>query len=315
MFSQSRLTFINVVFAFSLAACGGGGGGGGGSVTGPSYSGTTAAVVMDVSNAEAVETTASIAAGDIINSQGASAPFGVEINPQRVPDSQITNLTAEIVHSAIAQSPAATMLVGATITSDQLNAEVGASTFCGGSITYPDNVNTGGSTLDITMTFNNLCFVGDGSFPQVTMNGTVRLIETQTEFTVIFSNLTMSISGGETFTLNATSTCDFVGNCTVDFVGTDGNTYRVGSLSVFGDNTSGYNYSATFYHPDYGSVSVTTTTPLTFNCTSAARPDAGELAFVGDGGTSGRIVFTGCSTYTFCVNDGMGEVCDTTGTW
>jgi len=252
MSGHSKSAVFCIVFSLGLAGCGGGGGGGGGggSVTGPSYSGTTTAVVMDATNAQAVESDASKVAGDIINSQGASAAFGVVIEGggSGVPSQEVTHLTAEIVHRVLEQSQGSNLLVGATLSYVDLNNQVGPGTFCGGSITYPDSVDTNSSTLDITMTFNDLCFVGDGSYPQVTMNGTVRLIETDTYFTVIFSNLTMTM-GSETFTLNASTTCDLAANCTVDFVGSDGNTYRVGGMSISGDNSAGYNYSATFYHP------------------------------------------------------------------
>lgn len=314
MFGQSKLKVICIVTAFGLSACGGGGGGGGGSsVTGPSYSGTTTAVVLDSTNAQTVESDASTVAGDIINSQGASAPFGAVVQKTDVPTTDQTNLVVSIVHKAMEQSQGSILPAGATLTYVDLNNQLGSNEFCGGSITYPDNIDPNSPTLDITMTFNNLCFDGGGTYPQVTMNGTVRLIETDTYYTVIFSNVTMTM-GADTFTLNASTTCDSFGDCTVDFVGSDGNTYRVGSMSVSGDNSTGYYYSATFYHPDFGSVSVTTTTPITFNCAPAVQPDSGELAFVGDGGTSGRIVFAGCTDYTYCVDEGMGEACNS-GTW
>ena len=124
----------------------------------------------------------------------------------------------------------------------------------------------------------------------------------------------MSIDGA-VYTINASVACDSTGSsCAVDFVGSDGKTYRIVDLNVGGNDTSGYSVSGTFYHPDYGSVSMTTTTPITYGCAPLPQPDTGEMSFVGQGATSGRIIFQGCSTYSYCYDEGDGEVCNL-GTW
>lgn len=323
MFKHSKLAAMYVALMFTLTACGGGGGGGSNGVTGPSYSGSTSPATVDSSNAETLGKAAADAAAQTVGSEAAtgSSLFSVVVDSNTsIPSVETTTLTLEIIHNALGEVQAASSaqeqntVAGATITAADLNVEIGTNEFCGGSITVPDDVNTNGPTLDITMTFNNLCY-DNGVDPQVTMNGTVRLIETDTTATVIFSNLTMSVEGGDTYTFNASTTCDAFGsNCTVDFEGSDGTTYRTGNMSVSGSDVSGYSVSGTFYHPTYGSVTLSTTTPMSFNCTGP-QPDTGELAFSGDGGTSGSILFQGCSGYTFCYSDGVSpEVCDV-GTW
>lgn len=324
MFTHNKLKATLVALTLSLSACGGGGGGGGStSVTGPTYTGSTDPAAISSANAEPVGKAATDAVAQTTGAESAtgSSPFGITIESSNsVPTAEITRLTTDIARQALveiqstSQTETQSTVTGITITASQLNTELSSNDFCGGSVTVPDNINVNGSTLDLTMTFNNLCF-NDGINPQVTMNGTMRIIDTGTSETVIFSNLTVNIAGGETYTLNASSTCDSNGlNCTVDFEGTDGTTYRTGNLTV-DENISGVNVSGTFYHPDHGSVTLSTTTRITFNCAPDPQPDTGELAFSGDSGTSGRIIFQGCSNYTVCYNEGSGETCNAQAAW
>lgn len=318
MLDKIRLAACYMILSFGLAACGGGGGGGSTSVTGPSYSGSTTPATVGDSNAEPIGKAAADAASQTVNSEAAtgSSLFAFVVDTDNnIPTADTTRLTVEIARKALAeiQTSVPNSVAGMVITSDQLNSEMMTSEFCGGSITVPDNTNFSGNTLDMTMTFNNLCY-DDGVNPSVVMNGTVRLIETDTSVTVIFSNLSLSVGGGPAYTINASSTCDFGGfNCTVDFEGSDGTTYRMGDLSV-NETMSGFDVSGTFYHPDYGSVTLSTTTSMTFNCDPSPQPDTGVLAFIGDGGTSGRIIFQGCADYTYCYTAGGPEVCSA-GTW
>lgn len=317
-----RLATIGVALTLGLTACGGGGGGGSNGVTGPSYSGNTDPVAIDSSNAEPIGKSAADAASQAVGAEPATASglFAVELEGTTLPTNETTNLTIMIARKAVQEiqssdsQQSSSSVVGATITAAQLNQEMQTSEFCGGSITVPDNVDTSGSTLDITMTFNNLCY-DDGVNPQVTMNGTIRLIDSQTSSTVIFSNLTMSIAGGESITLNASSTCDSMGACSVDFEGSDGTTYRVANMNVSGDSVSGYLVDGTFYHPDFGSVEISTdlSNRLFFNCTGP-QPSQGIIDFMGTGGTMGTIQFLDCDTYNYCYDTGSGPVC-ADGTW
>lgn len=324
MLRINKVAAVFVALTLGLTACGGGGGGGGGSVSGPTYTGNTDPVALDSTNAEPIGKSAADAAGKAVGAEPAtgSSIFAIETESGvSVPTEETTNLTLLIARKALEEIEAAgsgqssNSVVGATITADQLNQDMQTNEFCGGSITVPDNTNVQGETLDITMTFNNLCY-DDGVNPQVTMNGTIRLIDNGTSSTVIFSNLTMTVEGGESYTLNASSTCDSMGECEVDFEGSDGTTYRMGNMSVSGDDSSGYLVSGTFYHPDYGSVEMSTdvSNRLYFNCPSAPQPSSGILNFVGDGGTQGSIEFVDCNSYNYCYDSGLGPVCNG-GTW
>jgi len=320
MLRRSKLMALCIILTLSLVACGGGGGGGGTSVTGPAYTGSTTPATVSSSNVEPLGKAAADAASQTVSSEAAtgSSLFAVVVESENsIPTAETTRLTVEIARKALAEIQSGTQnsVAGMVITSDQLNQEMMSNEFCGGSITVPDNTNFNGSTLDLTMTFNDLCY-NDTINPIVIMNGTMRLIETDTSITVIFSNLSLSVGGGQAYTINATSTCDLSGiNCTVDFEGSDGTTYRMGNLDVY-EGPSGFDVSGTFYHPDYGSVTMTTTTPMTFNCAPAPQPDTGELAFSGDAGTSGRILFQGCDNFTVCYSDGVApEVCNPQSFW
>ena len=79
----------------------------------------------------------------------------------------------------------------------------------------------------------------------------------------------------------------------------DGKTYRVSDFTIGGSDTFGYTINATFYHPDFGSVTIQTTAPITFD--STGKPNGGTLEF-----TSG----TATGTITFNT-DGLGY----TGSW
>lgn len=323
MFKNFRSGALYVALTLGLVACGGGGGGGGGtSLTGPAYSGSTSPAAVSSTNAEPLGKAATDAAVKSVSSEAATgSPLLNSVSTasdSSVPTSKLIMLTAKIAKQALVESQNVTQsqlqssLLAAVITSDQLNQEMMTDVFCGGSITVPDNTTVSGNTIDVTMTFNNLCYT-DGLSSQVVMNGAMRLIETGTSVTVIFDNLTISVDG-QTYTLDASSTCDSSGlNCTVDFEGSDGTVYRMGDLNV-SEDVSGFYVSGTFYHPDYGSVTLSTTTPMTFNCAPSPQPDSGELAFTGVS-SSGRIIFDSCLGYTYCYTEGAGpEVCDV-GVW
>ena len=318
----TSLMVAGASLVLTLAACGGGGGGNS-QITGPTYTGVTTAATIDSTNAEPIGKAAGGAAGQAAGSESASSAsfLGVVSDDfSDIPPESFSKLAAQIARQTLEESQTApstqsnqTSVSGVVVSSDQLNADTMSSDYCGGSVTVPNNFTVNGSNFDVTMTFNNLCY-DNGIDPGVYLNGTMRMISTDSSDTIIFSGFTATMFSGETYSLNLTSSCDSGGfSCTVDFNGGDGNVYRMGNLNVY-EGVSGVTISGTFYHPDSGSVTLSTTTPLTFNCAPDSQPDTGELAFSGEAGTSARIVFQSCTDYTFCYNEGMGELCDV-GTW
>jgi hypothetical protein len=311
--------FINLLvlgIAVGLTACssGGDGGGGGGNVA-PTYNGATAPAAVDATNAEAIGTTATEATAEAINSDTASAgsPFGISVTES--PDLTIENKVAEIVKKLADQTQLRDRPIAATFS----YTELGDPNFCGGTFSVPDSVaNSPTVPSSFTITFNNICFdAPNDGLNQMIMNGQIQYTSTSSGFTIRYINFTVTMDG-RTETLNFTMTCDNFGGCSYssDYVGDDGNTYRLENFSVTGSDSAGYNVSATFYHPEYGSVNVTTTSPVLFNCSPDPQPGSGTLSFAGANGTSGSITFDSCTSYTYCYDDGVvaSPVCDT-GMW
>ena len=306
-----------------LTACGGGGGGGSNAVTGPSYNGAVTPAAISASNSEPIGTSGTDAASQTVNADSAlgSTPFAISgQGGGTIPTAELTQLVRDISQKAVDQNQTGNLPAGITYTADQLNQQSGTSDFCGGSISIPDNTNFNSTTLDVTMTFNNLCYNDSVNMQTITMNGKLRLIDSSTSFTMIYSNFTMTASGdGKTHTINASITCDSTGtSCSSDYVGSDGVTYRVADLSVINNGGGAYNISATFYHPDYGSVNMTTASDLYFACgTGQRQPTAGKLVFTGSNNTAGSIEFLDCSSYQYCYDEDttvVGESCFP-GTW
>ncbi|MCI0505579.1 MAG: HtaA domain-containing protein [Gammaproteobacteria bacterium] len=304
-----NVNFLSLGMLVLLTACSSGGGGGG--ATAPTYSGVTTPAAVSASNAEEISTTATEATEQAIVSNNASNsnPLGVSITGST--DSEIPKKVAEIVKKLAAQIQFQNIPAAITISYTEFGPD-----FCGGSVTVPDSAQES-TTMNFTMTVNNLCYdaPSDG-LSQAVMNGQVQYTGTETTFTVRYINFTVTMDG-QTHTLNLTMTCDDI-SCTYlsDYVGDDGSIYRVENFNVSGDDVSGYTVSATFYHPTYGSVDITTTSPILFNCSPNPQPGSGSLSFTGSGGTSGSITFDSCAGYTYCYDDGVVEapVC-ASGTW
>lgn len=300
------ILFASIIFASIITGCGGSSGGGN-SV--PKYSGVTSPAVIDATNAEAIGTTATESFSQSVKSENSSnaTPFGVTIAGS---NNGLSQLIIDIAKNAAQHSQTINLPIGVTLTAADLGPN-----YCGGSITIPDGF-ADSSSLNGTITFNNLCF-DDGIDGEIVMNGSVIFTETATSRSIQFLNITITITAtGESATLNFTITCDSGFSCVVssDYVGSDGATYRIGDYSVSGNASSGYTVTATFFHPVYGQVDVTTDTPVTFNC-STGNPDAGVIRFTSTNGTFGTITFNDCSSYTIVWSDGVGGGDTINGTW
>ncbi|WP_455366470.1 hypothetical protein [Kaarinaea lacus] len=309
-------SFINLLVlgvVVGLTACSSGGDGGGAPPV-PSYNGATTPATVGADNAQVLGETATEATAEAINADTTSAgsPFGVSIS--QASDLTIENKVAEIAKQLADNAKLSNKPLAATFS----YTELGDPNFCGGSFSVPDSVvNSQTPPSSFTITFNNICYdAPNDGLSQMVMNGQIQYSETASGFTIRYINFTVTMDG-RTETLNFMMTCDNFGGCSYssDYVGDDGNTYRLENFSVTGSDSTGYNVSATFYHPDYGSVDITTTTPILFNCAPNPQPGSGSLTFMGANGTSGSIEFNSCDSYTYCYgSSGMSEVCDT-GMW
>jgi hypothetical protein len=296
--SVSRVATLFSLIAL-VTACGGGGGGNG--LTGPTYSGNESSTAVTSTNSQSIGTAVTDSASQTVGTSNSMTAFGVVVNGGgSIPTDELNQLVVDITKNSADGVQSSSSPAGAVITSDQLTATTGS--FCGGSITVPDNFDPNSPTMDITVTFTNLCY--NDTTQQMYFNGSVRLIQTETSFSMVYANFSVTINSVEVLAINASVNCDVNGNaCSVDYVGLDGATYRMASLSLTGDNSSGYFVSATFFHPDFGSVDVTTANQLLFNCGDQPQPSSGKLVFVGSSNTAGSIEFQGCSSYQYCYDD------------
>jgi hypothetical protein len=307
-----------------LAACGGGGGGGGGT-NGLTYDGNADPAAIDATNAEAIGTTSADAVSRVVDTEALSeSPFGVAISTGStgLASQQVKDIVKRIIDDITKNID---LPVGVTYTAEQLNnfiSEQAGTTidwFCGGSMEGPSNLNADSGTF----TFNDLCFdlFGD-NMDVVVMNGTVNYKYSENgsnwKETTTYSNVTITMNG-ETYSYSGTQTCSgnydtFEETCADLYTGSDGKVYQIADADFYGDNTNGYYVTVTFSHPTYGSVDISTTDPITFNC-SNGWPDSGTISFTGASGSSGTITFNDCTGYTITYDDGAGGASSFNGTW
>ncbi len=125
--------------------------------------------------------------------------------------------------------------------------------------------------------------------------------------TIQYNNFSMVYSGQtQSFDMTAvcqTDTSTYETSCTYesDALGIDGRTYSVSDVSVSGNSSSGYSVSATVVDPDHGTLSITTNSAITFNC-SSGQPDSGEIQFTDGDGNSVTVTYTSCTSYSVAYN-------------
>ena len=285
-------SFIILLATMLVTACGGGGGGGS---SAPTYSGLTTPAAITVTNAEALSEKSLEGVDEAVaqNAANEANPFGISISQTSSNTNQLIINTAR--QAASTSQSLGSLPAGITVTAAQLGYP-----FCGGSVSVPDNWQYS-TYLNGTMILNNLC-INDPYFGIVTMNGSVIFTENATQFTLQYVNLTIN-DGSTTETINMTVSCTS-SDCSIstDYVGSDGSTYRIANLDITGSGSGPYTFSATFYHPDYGSVTVTGS-GIYLNCPDGSI-SAGTLNLSGASGSSASVLFTGCNTYSGTWNDG-----------
>lgn len=142
---------------------------------------------------------------------------------------------------------------------------------------------------------------GTATFTSSTAGSITTTTITFVDFTVTYDGVTETIDLTSTCTID-TSTSSASVSCTTSStaLGIDGRTYSVSDVSITGDDTSGYSVSATVTDPDHGVVTITTTIPVTFDC-STGQPNAGEIV-VSDGSNTLTVTFNSCTSYTVTFN-------------
>jgi hypothetical protein len=149
------------------------------------------------------------------------------------------------------------------------------------------------------------CTIGYGDY-NVTFDGAVTFRITESTFIYTFDsvtvtsnfNLSASISGDLscTFSAGADYHCSYSFN--TSYAGID---YSIDNTAISGDPAGGYTVSYEMSSSTYGTISVATTSPITFNC-SNGHPDSGSVIFTGVNGSSGSVTFDSCTSYTLTVD-------------
>lgn len=289
-------------------------GGGEASVAPPVYAGSTLPAALTSDSAETMSRAATDGVNEAVNltATGEGIPFfgpvAVEMTPSEALVQKVNEIATKVRDSSGIELPAA-----AVLTFDELNAQTGSNEFCGGSVAVPDDIDPNAG-LNLTMTFINLCY-DDGITPLI-MNGMLTFTQTETAFTIGFTNFSVTIDGKvENFT--GTFTCDAtLGNCAIatDFAGTDGNIFRLENVDIDGDEISGYTVSADFYHHELGMVSITTDFAVTYGA-CGAYPDGGAISLAGTAGSSLSLTFNPDCSFTVEGTDGTSAFGPETLSW
>lgn len=296
----SKLSIGSILFSsLALFGCSSGGGDGGtaaGTNASVSYSGASLPSAVNAANAEALTTTGGEAVQHGADSSS-SRVLGVEISSSA---DKIETMSANLA-SAMASAGSLALPSGFTLNGS-----------CGGKMTIADEqLSSFGATsgpASFTMMYVEYCDASVGA--QYTISGQVLfnyidIGDPNSGFTVQYQDVTFN-DGSETATINMTIDCSSRTACTMlsDYVGNDGSTYRVADISFFGDATNGFNGSATFYHPDHGSVSIAASNVTYGGCGNF--PDGGSVTANGTTGTA-QIDFNNDCTYVISYDDGAGD--------
>jgi len=170
-----------------------------------------------------------------------------------------------------------------------------------GTATITTDITQGSTSGSGSMVFDD-CVIDDG-FSTATINGTMTIVATSTSITL---NAELTISENdivETVTFSGTCSTgnNSLGTCSFSssFVGIDDRTYISSDISVTGDDNSGFSVSGNVTDPDFGVVTISTTTPVLFNCTNG-NPGSGEIVVSGNG--SATVTFNDCDSFTVTYN-------------
>ena len=304
----SRISITSILLT-TLAATGCGGGSDSASSSGAVYSGLTTPAAIDAGNVDTFGLSSTEGTVEAINVN--NVPFAVSINTADY--TELVQQVEDIARGIADTSPNLGLPLGVVLTDADLNALLGTSQFCGGSVTAPDNFGQGGS-ISGTLTFNAVC-VDDG-VTTLTMSGPVIITDSASGITMQFANFIVS-SGGNSETINATLSCDAnLSNCSLasDFAGMDGTVYRISDISVTGNAASGHYVNLSFYHPSFGQASVTTTSPITTG-SCGLFPDAGGISVFGANGSYFTMDFNNDCSYSISGFDGTVSIPLYTANW
>jgi hypothetical protein len=278
----------------------------------PTYTGVTTPAAITTANAEEMGrgATEGVNESTKIATIGDGIPFAVDINSSNSALAlKIEGIARNIIESLDAQN----LPVGLVVTADDLNQQTGTNYYCGGSVTVPDNFDPVNDYWNFVMTFNNLCF--DDGTTALVMNGALAFAETDTEFSISFTNFSADL-GGTVETFSATVTCPtstLICTISTEFTGSDGNVYKLTDVDVSGDAINGFYISATFYHYSLGQAFMETSGPITYG-SCGIHPDGGTIT-VYSPPSSMNVTYNPNCTFTISGNDGTSDFGPTDYNW
>ena len=280
---NNSLFFIVIGLAFAFAACSGGGGGGnsGGGTSGPSYSGLTTPAQIDESNAE------EIAGGAFATGLIGDGMVGLSVD-QQIESYHIRNFRSVKVPIIFSDSlnlvDFSSASSGGIQTATQTQSDIIEGS-CGGAMSYSVSVDDAQGTFNGSFAFSDYC--NDGT----TISGAARFsgqmdVESGDFIEAIFSF--DNLSGGELI-LDGQILIDFAGTpnvVTFNAYGQDpvtGAVFWIQNYSITIEEFAGFveiEMIGTFYHPDFGYVTLATPEPLVLH-DGDEWPESGALIVAG----------------------------------
>lgn len=248
--------------------------------TGTTFDGNSSPAAIDASNVEAIGKSA----GESVQKADASTGLPGAITITTSTDmNQINNIV--LATANISDLPASVDISSQICTSGTASS------------TFP-TVSSG--PADIVTTYSNCLVIGS----EITIDGKATIhyddiLNLTVNFSITYSNFTVTDPVNGTTTINLTIACTDLGNCTLnsDFVGTDGVTHRVTEFTITVDATNNeFSGSATFFHGTYGEVTITIT-GVTYGGSCGDIPNGGDISFTSSDGSAGTITFNpDCTT-------------------
>jgi hypothetical protein len=311
----------STAFALTLSACGGGGGGGS---TGISYSGVTSQASLTIANGEEMGTT-SYQNGDSGQSLGTALSSLNEMDGSTTATHKprVSGLTQTLIAATNKmQLPTNQGYSGNRAVQSESQTISGG---CGGSATYTISVDDSSGDFSGTFSFSNYCDLGDVLDGSITIAGNIDL-NTVTFGTISMTMTSLSFSSGnDAFTVDGSLSFNPTSSplvITMDLKLQDNTTQQVFWAKDFTLTiTTGLSYedeamAGRFYHPDYGYVTVSTTTPFRYAGTDE-WPSSGVMVATGSGGSTSTLTALSNTTYQIDIDtDGDGNPDQTTtGTW
>lgn len=317
-----------VLLSLLLSACGGGGGGSSSSAGYEviRYSGAEGAAEISEENQGALAAGAGEVVALAIDAEGSEdalsdVPIGIQIQDGNTQAEWARQAVERVLSSGLADLPVA---ASTSIEGD-----------CGGSASITGSGTEANSSSVIN--YNNYCISLGGDEGNIRFNGKVTVaiatVGERMTTTIRYENFRMT-AAGESFSLSGVITtvtddfvltesswnytmtvdgvtsswagsveCDAEYNCEYrsQYEGSDGTVYQVADLEVSEGIDGEYSIEATFYHPDYGYVSLTATDIVL--CADGSI--GGGVIVLTDDDNTLTITFNGCGSEPVIELDGV----------